>query len=91
MCFVNHKIDEYNTLLQSYFRNVNPINPEKYPDYICNGMSIITYTSTFPYTNHFKFYQISEPIFRQKSLDRLYEKSINLRLRNIIGDPCFVF
>ena len=88
---VNHMSDEDNTLLQSFFRNVKPIKPENYPDYICHSMSIITYTSTFPYTNHFKFYQISEPIFHQKSLDRLYENATNLRLRDIISDPYFVF
>ena len=90
---VNHMSDEDNNiLLHSFFRDVKPINPEKYPNYNCHTMSIITYTSTFPYTNnHFKFYQISQPIFHQKSLDRLYENAINLRLKNIIGDPFFVF
>ena len=89
--FVNHMINDGNTFSQYYFRDVKPINPEKYPDYICNNMSIRTYNSTLPCTNHFKFYQISKQIFYQKSVDRLYEKAIDLKLRDIIGDPHFRF
>ncbi len=88
---MNRIINDCDNFSQSYFRDVKPIHPEKYPDYICNYMSIRTYNSTLPCTNHFKFYRISKPFFYQKRLDRLYEKAINLKLRDIIGDPHFRF
>jgi hypothetical protein len=69
----------------SYFQNVTQIQP------IQIYMNNMTYTDPTNGSYSWIFYQISEPIIYQKSIDRLYENAIHIQLRNITGDKYFIF
>ena len=78
--------DPSHDIITSYFNNVHEVNPNK------NCFSIeMAFTQPTNNAYHWTFYQISQPTIYQKSIDRLYENAIQIQLRNITGDPYFIF
>ena len=74
------------TILTSHFIDAKELNPNKI--FFSDKMS---FTQPYIHSYYWRFYQISEPIIYQKSIDRLYENAINITLRNITGDKWFIF
>ena len=85
--FIKNTTPLYSEVITSNFSNVQEIN--------CNKMSFVEIKMhlTQPMCNsyHWTFYQISEPIIYQQSINRLYENAINIKLRSITGDKYFMF